>query len=575
MIRSNSSLAVFCLLLVAACSAPKLTPLDGLATASATASPDTPPTTPVDTLFVNGQILTMADGAEQSPDAPSAVAVSGDRIVAVGSAELATRYAPRQTIDLAGAALLPGFNDTHIHIEGNPRRYIDLTKVTSIAQMRERVAQRATELGPGEWITGYGWSEDELAEARKPSHVDFADVAPQNPVVLTRAGAHSAVANSLALELAGFNRASSDPENGSLERDSQGDLTGIIRERQDILLALVPTASEHELEASLAINLKALFELGITSLTQATAEDFEIRRWRRVYNAQRGNLPRAAVQLIWPGPDKFAGFNGHSGDGDEHFRLGPLKVFVDGGFTGPAAYTKAPYRNESSYRGKLALTETELTEIVTTAHNAGWQLGIHAIGDAAIELVVDELVRAMTAASDNNNVGKRHYLNHFTVMPSAETMKKMAQHNIWITQQPNFTYTLEGRYVAYLDGDRLETNNALRTPMDHGIFMALSSDILPIGPMVGIYAAVTRRGMSGRVFGAGEALSIREALVGYTRNAAYFTSEEALKGTIEVGKLADFVVLGQNPEAVNPNDLLNLTVEQTWLGGTLVYERTP
>lgn len=526
----------------------------------------------VDTLFTNGRILTMT---ETDDSAFTAVAVEGDRIVAVGGEELSRRFHPRNLVDLDGATLLPGFNDTHIHINGNAKRYIDLTTVTSIEQMQSLVQSRAELLGPSEWITGYGWSEDELAELRKPTRYDFDSVAPNNPVVLTRAGAHSAVANSLALSLAGLSRESKDPENGSLERDASGELTGVIRERQDLLLALVPAAGERELETSLGNNLAALFELGITSLTQAMAEPQDIERWRRVYDAKRGALPRAAVQLVWPGPAKFAAFQGRSGDGDEHFRLGPLKVFVDGGFTGPAAYTKAPYRNEAEYRGKLALTPTELTQIVTMGHNAGWQMGIHAIGDAAIELVVDELVRAMTAADDAADVGTRHYLNHFTVMPSDATMQKMAEHDIWITQQPNFTYTLEGRYVEYLDGNRLETNNALRTPMNHGVFMALSSDILPIGPMVGIYAAVTRKGMSGRVFGSGEALSVREALVGYTRNAAFFTSEESMKGTIEVGKLADFVVLARDPEAIDPAELLNLPVQQTWLGGKRVYQRAP
>ncbi len=529
----------------------------------------------VDTLFINGHVLTMATDQRTTLEAPTAVAVSLDQIVAVGGTELQKNYTATQVIDLAGATLLPGFNDTHIHIDGNAERYIDLTKVTSIAQMQSLVRARAQQLGRNEWITGYGWSEDELTERRKPTRHDFDFAAPNNPLVLTRAGAHSAVANSMALELAGFSRKSTDPQNGSLERDSNGALTGVIRERQDLLLALVPSAAEAELAASLAANLEALFELGITSITQAMAEPHEIERWRGVYAQKRGRLPRAAVQLVWPGPVKFAAFEGRSGDGDKHFRLGPLKVFVDGGFTGPAAYTKAPYRNETEYRGKLALSRQELTQIITTGHNAGWQLGIHAIGDAAIELVIDELVSAMTASNSDNAVGQRHYLNHFTVMPSAKTMQAMAANNIWVTQQPNFTYTLEGRYVEYLDGERLETNNALRTPMNHGVFMALSSDILPIGPMVGIYAAVTRKGMSGRQFGPGEALTVTEALAGYTRNAAFFTSEESTKGTIEVGKLADLIVLHDDPESINPEALLSLQVQQTWLGGKRVYQRKP
>jgi len=324
------------------------------------------------------------------------------------------------------------------------------------------------------------------------------------------------------------------------------------------------------LRASLSKNLQALFELGITSITQATATETELARWRSVYAAAPTAHPRAAVQLLWPGKQNFLAFAGTSGEGDKHFRLGPLKVFVDGGFTGPAAYTKAPYRGEATYRGKLALTEAELTEILTTAHGAGWQMGIHAIGDAAIELVVAELAQTLTDTPRDNH---RHYLNHFTVMPGDAAMQTMAANNIWITQQPNFTYTLEGRYVEYLDDKRLAHNNALRTPMSHGVFMALSSDILPIGPLVGIYAAVTRKGRSGRVFGPEEALTIEEALRGYTANAAHFTFEEDSKGTIEPGKLADFVVLSANPLTVAADKLLNIGVEQTWLGGKQVYER--
>ena len=521
----------------------------------------------VDTVFVNGNILTMESA---QPEARVLVVKDG-RIVAVGGDALARQYRARKVIDLAGRTLLPGFNDTHIHIDDNARRYIDLSEVASIKELQSLVRNKARELGTGEWVTGYGWSEDALSEARKPNRSDLDAVAPNNPVVLTRAGAHSAVANSLALSLAGFSADSPDPQNGGLERTLDGELSGIIRERQDILLALVPPARETELAASLSANLQALFAHGITSITQATATPAEIERWRTLYARKPGKHPRAAVQLVWPGLQNFRKFQGRSGEGDEYFRLGALKVFVDGGFTGPAAYTKQPYRGETSYRGRLALTERELREIITTAHAAEWQLGIHAIGDAAIELVVEELARAVQALPRADH---RHYLNHFTVMPSADTMRTMANLGVWVTQQPNFTYTLEGRYVDYLDGVRLETNNPLRTPLTHGVFMALSSDILPIGPMLGIYAAVTRRGMSGRQFGPTEALTVAEALKGYTRNAAYFTREEAIKGTLAPGKLADLVVLERNPLTTDPEGIKDIAVEQTWLGGQQVFARS-
>lgn len=518
------------------------------------------------TVFTNANVLTMT---EAQPTA-STVVIQGDLIIAVGDDTVADDYKKSRKVNLAGKTLMPGFNDTHIHIDGNAPHYVDLTQVTSIAEMQRLVSKRAKKLGKNSWITGYGWSEDELSEGRKPNRFDLDNAAPSNPVVLTRAGAHSAVASSSALALAGFDKTSVDPENGSLERDAEGELTGIIRERQDIVLALVPPASESELTKSLSANLKDLFALGITSITQASADEATLMRWQQVYALAPTEHPRAAVQLLWPGKQKFAAFEGRSGQGDKHFRIGPLKVFVDGGFTGPAAYTKEPYRGEETYRGKLALSEEELKELLEIAHAAGWQMGIHAIGDAAIELVVEELVNVLARAPRDYH---RHYLNHFTVMPDEATMKSMAANDIWITQQPNFTYTLEGRYSTYLDGERLSKNNALKTPMDHGIFMALSSDILPIGPMTGIYAAVTRRGMSGTQYGPEEALSVQEALQGYTRNAAYFTFEESIKGTIEVGKLADLVVLEADPLSVAAADLLTLEVEQTWLGGKRVFKK--
>ena len=158
-------------------------------------------------------------------------------------------------------------------------------------------------------------------------------------------------------------------------------------------------------------------------------------------------------------------------------------------------------------------------------------------------------------------------------MPSSETMQKMAEYGIAITQQPNFTYTLEGRYVDYLDGDRLEHNNPLRTPMNHGIHVAISSDILPIGPMVGVYAAVTRKGLSGRVFAKDEALTVMEALQGYTLYGAYLSFEEGRKGSIEPGKLADMIVLDQDILSIDPAHIMEINIEQTWLGGKLVYRR--
>ncbi len=263
-------------------------------------------------------------------------------------------------------------------------------------------------------------------------------------------------------------------------------------------------------------------------------------------------------------------FGKKTGDGDERLRVGAVKVFVDGGFTGPSAYTIDSYRSEPGFHGSLDLPEEELRTIIGQAHGMGWQMGFHAIGDAAIELVVGYFAEALEASPRDDH---RHYLNHFTVRPPPEVMELMAEHDILITQQPNFTYTLEGRYVEYLEEEHAAHNNPLRSPMDHGVFVALSSDILPIGPMVGIYAAVTRKGASGAVYAADERLTMEEAIRGYTRNGAYITFEEDLKGTLEPGKLADMIVLSDDLLTIDPERILDVVVEKTIVGGRVVFER--
>ena len=519
----------------------------------------------VDTILHNGKIATIDAGLSIQ----SAIAIKDDKIVAVGGEQLLTEFVAPTTINLDGRFVMPGFIDSHTHLRGQPQRYIDLTETTSIEEIKGLVRNKVDEIGTGEWVTGYGWSEDFMAEQRRPLRGDLDEAAPQNPVILTRAGGHSAVVNSVALRRAEVDENTEQPEGGVIEVGDDGRLNGVIRERQEIVGHLVPESTHEEVRGSLVGVLKDQLSHGITSFTHATGSIEAWPEWQTIYRANRDELPRGSIQVFWEGPEAMTAFGLKSGDGDEYLRVGPIKIFVDGGFTGPAAYTKEPYKGETEYRGKLSIDPAELTATIRELNAAGWQAGIHAIGDAAIELVVDELTMALDVLP---RVDHRHYLNHFTVMPSNETMQKMAEYGIGITQQPNFTYTLEGRYVDYLDGDRVEHNNPLRTPMHLGIHLAISSDILPIGPMVGLYAAVTRKGMSGRIFAEDEAISMMEALQAYTLFGAYLSFEEDTKGSIEPGKLADFIVLDQDLLTVDPEKIMNTKVLQTWLGGRLVYE---
>ncbi|MGY8797672.1 MAG: amidohydrolase [Longimicrobiales bacterium] len=524
------------------------------------------PPEPVDLLLHNGKIVTVDDAFSIY----QAVAVRDGVIVDVGGDDLLSRYEATRTIDLEGKTVLPGFNDTHLHISGDPIRQIDLTETGSVAELQEQVRAKVAELGEGEWITGYGWSEDAFTEQRKPTRADLDEAAPSNPVTLTRAGGHSAVVNSLAFDLAGISKDSPNPDRGILEKDRRGELNGVIRERQDIVGRLVPRATREETRPSFVQHLQDLLELGITSMTQAGVSTRGYEEWETVYSEHGEGLPRASVQIRWGGPQQMEAFGKKTGDGDDRLRVGAVKVFVDGGFTGPSAYTIDEYLSEPGFHGSLDIDEQELLTLVGQAHEMGWQMGFHAIGDAAIKLIVDYFAQTLEASPRDDH---RHYLNHFTVRPPPEVMELMAEHGIMITQQPNFTYTLEGRYVEYLQEEHAAHNNPLRSPMDHGVFVALSSDILPIGPMVGIYAAVTRKGASGAVFAPEERLTMEEAIRGYTRNGAYITFEEDIKGTLEPGMLADMIVLSDDLLTIDSEQILDVLIETTIVGGRVVFER--
>ena len=231
---------------------------------------------PVDLLLHNGKVF----AADQLLSTYSAVAVRGGRIVALGWDELTDRYRAARTIDLEGRLVLPGFIDTHIHIRGNPERWVDLAGLESLGELKGRVARKAEQLGAGEWITGYGWSEDELAEQRRPFRWDLDDAAPANPVILTRAGGHSSVASSLALEAAGLAPDSETPPGGIIELDERGRMNGILREgAQGLVSRLVPDPTPAELRASFVENLRDLLRLGITGIIHAGVDVTGYDQW--------------------------------------------------------------------------------------------------------------------------------------------------------------------------------------------------------------------------------------------------------------------------------------------------------
>jgi hypothetical protein len=480
--------------------------------------------------------------------------------------------------------VIPGLHDTHIHLGGHSRRYIDLNETTSLAQLKQQVRDKAKELGPKEWITGAGWDEYHFTdEARKPVRTDLDAVAPNNPVVLTRAGGHSSVGNTKALELADINKATPNPDRGIIEKDAKGEPNGVIRERSDLYTRLVPRDKPAEVRESFFENVHQQLRLGITSVIQAGAAvnpDVvgSYAEWEALYAKHGQELPRASVQIQFPDRDakigeaKLKEFGRKTGDGNELLRIGSIgEMAADGGFTGPTAWSLVDYKGQPGFRGRGFFTPEQIHANVEAGHKLGWQYGVHAIGDAAIAMTVDAYDKVLQAYPRADH---RHYLCHFTVLPPERTMQIMAKDKILIAQQPNFTYNLEQRYEDALEGTRLTKNNALVTPIKHGIFMAFGSDNLPIGPLIGLYAAVTRKGESGKVYGPEEAVSMKDALTMYTRSGAFITREESIKGVIEPGKVADMVVLPGDPLTISPDKLLTMKVDMTIVGGRVLYDRS-
>ncbi len=534
---------------------------------------------PADLLLYNGKVVTV----DSAFSIHQAIVVKDGRVVAVGGNELRNRYAAARTIDLHGRTVIPGFHDTHIHLAGHSRRYIDLNETTSMAQLKQQVSDKAKELGPREWITGAGWDEYHFTdEERKPLRSDLDAAAPNNPVVLTRAGGHSSVGNSKALELADINKATPDPARGIIEKDASGEPNGVIRERNDLYTHLVPRDKPADVRDSLFQDVHRQLRLGITSVIEAGSfVDPNVvgsyAEWEILYAKHGDNLPRASIQVQFPGDAKtgeakLKEFGRKTGDGNERLRIGSIgEMAADGGFTGPTAWSLYDYKGQPGFRGRAFFTPEQIHANIEAGHKLGWQFGIHAIGDAAIAMTVDAYDKVLQAYPRADH---RHYLCHFTVLPPERTMQIMAKQHILIAQQPNFTYNLEGRYVDALEGTRLTKNNALQTPIKHGIFMAFGSDNLPIGPLVGLYAAVTRKGESGKVFGPEEAVSMKDALTMYTRAGAFITREEHIKGSLEPGKLADMVVFPEDLLTISPEKLLTIKVDMTIVGGRVLYDRT-
>jgi predicted amidohydrolase YtcJ len=510
-----------------------------------------------DLVLTNANIITM------DPARPSArlAAVKGNKIALVGGEDELeqVRGAKTRVIDCGGCTVIPGFNDAHCHIYSLLRKLSDLdlspTCVKSIADIKVQVRQRAAGVAPGRWISGSGYNEFYLAEKRHPDRHDLDAVAPYHPVVLAHRSLHACVLNSAALSLAGISGETPEPPGALIERDPEtGEPTGLLFEMLGYIRGRVmPGLSPGELAEGMAQVSRHYLSLGITSVQDASISN-NLAHWRALQKLINTGILRSRVTMMCGGDalSEFIAAGLKTGAGDDRLRLGAVKIIL------------------TETGGRMRPTPRELNELALAAHEAGFQMAIHCFEPATVEA-------AITALEQVNNIspvaGRRHRLEHCAECPPP-LLARLVRLGAIVVTQPAFLYYSGERYLATIPPDSLRWLYCLRSLQESGLVVAGGSDapVAPDNPLVGIYAAVTRRASSGQVLRPEEAIGVEPALALYTTAAAYAERADGNKGRISTGMLADMVVLSEDPLKAEVERLGGIRVLKTIIDGRLEWE---
>ncbi len=504
----------------------------------------------------NASILTMdPEGDERA----TALAAEGDRIVAVGGEDEVLQLAgpETETIDLAGMTVLPGFIDTHVHFVATGMRLhhmMDLTGLGSVDQLLQQVRSEAEEKEAGAWILGWGFDHYALAEKRYPTRAELDAAAPDNPVFLRRRDGHSSIFNSAGLQTL---RVSTDTPGYNV--DEAGHPTGVLQARANSAaneeIAELLRTPEMGREACLAAAREAV-SVGITTLHALTAGEPQESEGQAIA-LSREDLPVRVVEY-------YQTTNVDAVLDAGLPRIGGC-ILIDGSIGSQTAALQEPYSDDPSTRGVLYFEGEEIEKFMHTAHSAGLQIAVHAIGDRAIE----QALTAFESVLGNEPQPERfrHRIEHFLI-PTADQMDRAHQLGITPAMQPAFEHFWggpDGLYASRL-GERVQRTNPFRTLLDMGVVVGGGSDSLvtPMNPLLGVHSAVNHPNPAHR-------LSVREAIGLFTQNGAHQAFEEGDKGSVSPGKLADMVILSDDPTAVSPENIRDVQVKATIIGGEFVW----
>jgi predicted amidohydrolase YtcJ len=537
---------------------------------------ETPSSSPADTIYINGHVVTMDT---KYPEV-QAFAVGQGKILSIGtSEEIASTYPEADVVDLERKTVMPGIIESHGHLLSLGQSFLELN-VGGIKTPEEvvlKVKGRVEDTPAGEWITGWGWDEGAWAKSY-PTNEELSAVSPENPVYLRGLHGFACWANAKALDVAGIHKDTPNPVNGEIIKDPQtGEPTGILTNKaQDLLTRHIPPMTVARMEKALKLAIEECIKYGLTSIHEArtTTKMLEALRYLREKDELKS---RIYVMLDWTEEDLIETYyaSGPILDPENLLTIRCIKIFVDGALGSRGAAMLDPYSDAPDQKGLIVTPAEEVYSLTSRALKSGFQVAVHAIGDHANRITLKAFERAIKENPDAKD--HRLRLEHAQVV-ALEDIPKFAPLGIVLSMQPPHATSDMPWAEIRVGPERIKGAYAWRSFWDSGVHMTLNSDFPgeTLDPFVGMYTAMTRQTSDGVPEGGWypeQCLQRDEVLKAYTIEAAYSGFEERIKGKIVPGMLADFIVLSNDILHIPVQDFLNIKVEQTYLGGELIYER--
>jgi predicted amidohydrolase YtcJ len=524
-------------------------------------------------LVVYGRVWT---GDSSRPWA-QAVAVEKNRIVAVGESTAVARRVGSATTVLANGRgmVVPGFIDGHTHFldGGFQLTSVDLRDADSPAEFIRRIKAYAAKLKPGEWITGGDWDHEHWPGTPLPERSWIDSVTPNNPVFVERLDGHMALANSVALRMARVNRSTRDIAGGTIVRDQRGEPTGVLKdEAQNPVLAVIPTPSTTQSDSALSRAMAWAASKGVTQVASVNVPWFEVAALRRAH--ARGALTTRVSTYVPLGEwRRMADTVRLKGPGDEWLRVAGVKGYVDGSLGSTTALFYQPYNDAPKTTGLFVTPEDSLRAWIGAADSAGLHVAVHAIGERANGILLDIYDSVTTAHGRKDRRFRIEHAQHLR----RRDIDRIARTGVIASMQPYHAID-DGRWAEKRIGpERIKTTYAFRSLLDRGARLAFGSDwtVAPLDPLLGIYAAVTRRTLDGKHPGGWvpeEKITVEEALRAYTGANAYGLFGEKTRGKLAPGYLADLVVLDRDLTQIRPESIGEAKVRATVVGGKVVFQ---